>query len=183
MGTEKIAKTAKRAASAMSGKWGILNRLEAEHAEVSALMGKVLEASSQVQAAQKHYPTIRKNLLLHASAEEQVFYTACEAREELEISDLIPSSRAEHDEIERIIGELDATPMDSPHWIEQFKSLQRAVQEHVADEEDRLFERAKEAFEASALRDLDEQYVSTKDQLELSLAELPISHQEQPHIP
>lgn len=176
MGIEKITGKAKQAASAVSGKWGILNRLESEHSEVAALMDTVLDASSHVEAAQEHYPTIRKKLLVHTNAEAQVFYTACEDHDEL--ADLIPTSRSEHDEIERTLETLDRTPYDAPAWLEEFETLQQIFEQHVEDEEENLFEQAKETFDASELRDLDDDYVDAKDVLEDEIEELPAGRPE-----
>jgi hemerythrin superfamily protein len=172
MVTEKIKAAAQQAAAVLSGKAGILNTLEREHAEVSALMEKVLSASNPADSAEEHYPTIRKKLLLHARAEEDVLYAACEKRPET--ATMITNARDEHHEMERIFGELDRIPMDSQAWIEELRRLQQTVKHHVEQEENVLFARCQDAFENSELRDLDDEYKDAKTLVEGKITDAPM---------
>lgn len=174
MVTEKIKAAVHQAAAVLSGKAGILNTLEGEHAEVSALMEKVLTASNPTESAEEHYPTIRRKLLLHARAEQDVLYSACEKRPET--STMIANARNEHREMERLFGELDRMPVDSPAWLDEFRRLQQTVQQHVEQEENALFERCKEAFENSELRDLDDEYKDAKTLVEGKITDAPMQH-------
>lgn len=164
MVTEKITAAAKQVASILSGKAGILNTLEREHAEVSALMQKVLSANDPAETAEEHYPTIRRKLLMHARAEQDVLYTACEQRPET--ASMIPNSIGEHAELERLLAELDRLPVDSQTWLEEFRRLEQTVRHHVEQEENILFERCQEAFENDRLRELDSQYDDAKKLVE-----------------
>jgi hemerythrin superfamily protein len=172
MVTEKIKAAAHQAAAVLSGKAGILNTLEGEHAEVSALMERVLSASAPASSAEEHYPTIRKKLLLHARAEQDVLYSACEKRPET--STMIPNARDEHQEMERLLGELDRMPVDSQAWLEEFRRLQQTVLHHVEQEENVLFVRCKDAFEHSELRDLDDEYKDAKSLIEGKITDVPL---------
>ncbi len=169
--TEKLKAAAHQVAAILSGKAGILNTLEREHAEVSALMHKVLSASDPIAKAEEHYPTIRKQLLLHARAEQHVLYTACEKRSQT--SSMIPTSLGEHAELERTIGELDHLPVDSPAWLDELRRLEQTVRHHVEQEENLLFERCQDAFENHELRELDREYEDAKTLLEGKLTEAP----------
>lgn len=166
---EKIKSAAKKVSAAMRGDAGILNTLEGEHAEVSTLMEEVLSSDTPAKAAEKHYPTIRKKLLLHTRAEQRVLYAACEDHEDT--AEMIPDSKAEHQEIEDILQELDTMSLDAPAWIERFEVLQRTVAQHVADEENDLFPLCKDAFESSRLRDLDDAYTEAKREIEPQIGE------------
>jgi hemerythrin superfamily protein len=172
MVTEKIKAAAHQVAAVLSGKAGILNTLEREHAEVTALMHKVLSASNPTSSAEKHYPTIRRQLLIHARAEQEVLYTACEKRPE--VSTMIPSSIGEHAEVERLLGELDRTPVDSRAWMEEFRRLEQNVRHHVEQEENLLFERCQDAFENDQLRALDREYEAARKRVEDRLPNVPL---------
>jgi hemerythrin superfamily protein len=160
MVTEKIKAAAHQVAAILSGKAGILNTLEREHAEVSALMQKVLSANNPAATAEEHYPTIRRKLLLHARAEQDVLYAACEKRPET--ASMIPNAIGEHAELERLLGELDRLPVDTQAWLDEFRRLEQSVRHHVEQEENFLFERCQEAFENDQLRELDDQYDDVK---------------------
>lgn len=172
MVTEKIKAAAHQVAAVLSGKAGILNTLEREHAEVTALMQKVLSANNPTSSAEKHYPTIRRQLLMHARAEQEVLYTACEKRPET--STMIPSSLGEHAEVERLLGELDRIPVDSRAWMEEFRRLEQNVRHHVEQEENLLFERCQDAFENDQLRELDREYEAARKRVEGRLSNVPL---------
>lgn len=181
MVTEKIKAAAHQVAAILSGKAGILNTLEREHAEVSALMQKVLSAKDPAAAAEEHYPNIRKQLLLHARAEQGVLYTACERR--AQTSSMIPTSIGEHVEVERLLGELDRLPVDSHAWIDEFRRLEQNVRHHVEQEENLLFERCQDAFENHELRELDREYDDAKSLVEGKLTPAPMMRRSAPAHP
>ena len=172
MVTEKIKAAAHQVGAILSGKAGILNTLEREHAEVSALMQKVLSATDAPSKAEEHYPAIRKKLLMHARAEQDVLYAACEKR--AVTASMIPTSLGEHAELERMLGELDRLPVDSQAWLEEFRRLEQTVRHHVEQEENILFERCQEAFEGSELRDLDSEYDDAKALVEDKITDAPM---------
>jgi hemerythrin superfamily protein len=172
MVTEKIKAAAHQVAAVLSGKMGILNTLEREHAEVTALIQKVLSAGDPVATAERHYPTIRKKLLLHTRAEQEVLYAACEKR--AATSSMIPTSRGEHLELERLIGELDRTPVDSRVWLDEFRRFDQTLRHHVEQEESLLFERCQDAFENRELRELDGEYEDAKSRLEGKITDAPL---------
>ncbi|HUH05026.1 MAG TPA: hemerythrin domain-containing protein [Kofleriaceae bacterium] len=167
---EKIKGFARKIGATFEGEVGILRTLAGEHAEVSTLMDDILSSDSPESKAEKHYPTIRKKLLLHLRAEQHVLYSACERFDET--GEMIQDSRAEHREIEQLLGELDSMPVDAPAWMERFSILQRSVAEHVEDEEMVLFPRCKHQFESDQLRELDDDYKAAKDELEDTVGDI-----------
>jgi hemerythrin superfamily protein len=172
MVTEKIKAAAHQVAAILAGKAGILNTLEREHAEVSALMQKVLSANDPISTAEEHYPTIRRKLLLHARAEQAVLYSACEKR--AQTSSMMPISIGEHAELERLLGQLDRLPVDSQAWLEEFRRLEQTVRHHVEQEENLLFDRCQDAFDNQELRQLDKEYDDAKSLVENELTDAPM---------
>lgn len=167
---EKIKATATKIGATLKGDVGILKTLEGEHTEVSTLMDDILSSDSPESEAEKHYPTLRKKLLMHARAEQRVLYSACERFDDT--AEMIPDSRAEHQEIEQLLGELDSMPVDAPAWMERFSILQKTVAEHVEDEETVLFPRCKDDFESDQLRELDDDYKHAKDEIEATIGDI-----------
>src|SRR5262245_26259946 len=72
-------------------------------------------------------------LEVHAQLEEEIFYPAL--REVAPDDDVLDKSRAEHDEMRRLIGELRTLEPDNLIYDETFRTLMRTVLHHVADEE------------------------------------------------
>lgn len=172
MVTEKIKGAAKQVGSALKGRAGILNTLAKEHGEVSALMDKVLSASSMAKEAEDQYPKIRRKLLLHARAEQDVLYTECEKRPET--AQALGDAREEHQEIEQLIEQLDATDVGTSQWQELFRELDQVVQQHVEEEESRVFEACEDAFEDHELRDMDRRFEDAKSRYEQSIGDVSV---------
>ena len=135
-------------------------------------MQKVLSAKDPADTAEEHYPSIRKKLLMHARAEQDVLYTACEKR--AQTSSMIPTSLGEHAELERMISELDHLSVDSQAWLDEFRRLEQTVRHHVEQEENLLFERCQEAFENHELRELGREYDDAKTLVEGKLTAAPM---------
>lgn len=167
--TTRIKTAAKAAArkmgAALSGQPGILDTLAAEHGEVDALLGELTDHADQPMAERAElYAQLRRTLLLHAAAEELVFYPAC--REHPETRVLAAEAEDDHDQIEALIAELDGMAMDAPAWLETLEALRIVVDDHVEQEETHLFARSKDALGSEQLRDLDDLYRERKRVLE-----------------
>ena len=173
MTTEKIRGVAKQAKAILRGQFGILNTLQKEHEVVAALMDRVASANAskpdRLKAANKHYPTIRTELLSHARAEQRVFYEACLSRAETAV--LAGEFQSEHTQIENLLAELDASSPEDGAWFITFRTLQQEVEHHVHREENELFPLCKDAFDDKYLRGLDEHYRSLKSELGETFAE------------
>jgi len=181
MVTEKIKAAAKQAASALSGKAGILNTLEGEHAEVLALMKKILTASSPAKAAENHYSTLRRKLLVHTRAEQEVLYAACEGRPAT--ASALGDSRSQHRLVEQTVQELDRTPVDSPRWQDQLRRLHQLVKDHVEEEENVLFAQCEDSFENRELREFDRRYKDTRAAHDKAIVDVTLQRATATHAP
>jgi hemerythrin superfamily protein len=154
---------ARQAAAAITGEHGIFNRLKGEHQEVSMLMNRCASTDTSESGVMERvnlYEKVRAELLAHATAEEEVFYSALEQM--AETKDLALTSREQHDRVERILMELDSLAADEPAWIERFHALVHEVEAHVREEEDRLFPVAEKAISKQQARLLDERFHARK---------------------
>src|SRR5688572_17441972 len=154
---------ARQAAAALAGERGIFNRLKGEHQEVSMLLKRCAATDTSEGGIKERidlYEKVRAELLAHATAEEEVFYSALEQIAETKA--LAVSSREQHDHVERILMELDSLAVFEPSWIERFNALVQEVEAHVRDEEDRLFPIAEKAITKQQARTLDERYHARK---------------------
>ena len=170
-GTSKMKGVAKKMGAALSGDAGILKTLEGEHAEVSSLMKKVIDAGEHgIETRLELFPEIRKKLLVHAKGEELEFYPVC--REHPDTRELATESIDDHKEVERLIVQLDNLPIDAPAWLETLETLRDEVEEHVELEENELFPQAKQALGKDRLRELDGAYKRRKETLEQRVADI-----------
>jgi hemerythrin superfamily protein len=154
---------AMQAAAALTGERGIFTRLKGEHQEVAMLMKRCAstpDGDASVNERVDLYEKIRAELLAHATAEEEVFYSALEQIPETK--ELAIKSREQHDHVERILMELDSLPANEPIWLERFNALVEEVESHVHEEEETLFPVAERAVTKQQARTLDERYHARK---------------------
>lgn len=159
---ELIAKSkgaVKQVASALKGQWGIYATLAKEHGEVSSLLKQALKASSDLER-ESLIAKIRVELLSHTNAEEHSVYQRLARLDGT--SDRIERSKAEHDEIERLLEEVSELETRSSEQTEALEALREAVENHVYDEENKLFPRAQRVFTDEQERALDDEFKRLK---------------------
>lgn len=157
----KAAGTAKGIAKALEGYPGIFHHLAGEHAEVSALMKRVASSSEDSSVREELFPEIRKNLLAHAHAEEEEFYSAL--RNYPEVEPIVSRCLDEHHKVEEYLGELESGNKATKTWGELFGRMMRAVETHVEREEKELFPKARELLTEDRAREMEERYQNAEE--------------------
>ncbi|MBU2929482.1 hemerythrin domain-containing protein [Winogradskyella psychrotolerans] len=108
------------------------------------LLDKLVETSGDTKTRSDLFKELRKELTIHANAEERHFYKP-----------LIPSDMmqdharhgiAEHHEIDELIEKLEETEMDSSAWLKVAKDLKHKVEHHLEDEEHSFFQLSGKVF-------------------------------------
>jgi iron-sulfur cluster repair protein YtfE (RIC family) len=151
----KAVDKARQAAAVFTGERGIFTRLKGEHREVAVLMEHCAATPTM-----ELYERVRAELLAHATAEEEVFYSALE---QIPVTkELAIKSREQHDHIERILMELDPLTAGEPLWLERFNELVSEVEAHVQEEEDALFPMAEQVLTKPQHKILEERYIARK---------------------
>ncbi len=151
----KAVGAAKAASAAVAGYRGIFRTLKREHGEVSVLMMRIAtERNGAVRA--DLFPLIARELLGHAHAEDAELYTILADHESTR--GMVMQLEADHERIEMLIAELFALPMHSSGWLIRFRELQRVVQEHVDQEENQVFPRARHIISPELAEEIDHRY-------------------------
>ena len=151
----KAVGAAKAASAALAGYRGIFRTLKREHGEVSVLMMRIAtERDGAARAAL--FPVIVRELLGHARAEDAEFYSVLADHESTR--GMVVQLEADHERIEMLVAELSAMPMKSAGWLVRFRELQRAVQEHVDQEENQVFPRARHILSPELAEEIDHRY-------------------------
>ena len=145
-----------RAASAtLAGYRGIFRTLKREHGEVSVLMMRIATEREGADRAQL-FPLIVRELLAHAQAEDAEFYTILADHESTR--GMVMQLEADHERIEMLLDELATIPTNASGWLLRFRELQRAVQEHVDQEENQVFPRARHILSPEMAEEIDHRY-------------------------
>ena len=146
---------AKAASATVAGYRGIFRTLKREHGEVSVLMMRIA-TDRDGSARAELFPMVVRELLAHAQAEDAEFYTVLADHEATR--EMVLQLEADHERIETMLGELAAMPMSSSGWLIRFRDLQRAVQEHVDQEENQVFPRARHILSNELADEIDHRY-------------------------
>ncbi|MDN3492348.1 hemerythrin domain-containing protein [Winogradskyella bathintestinalis] len=116
----------------------IYEAIRRDHDIQRDLLDKLVDTSGDTKERTHLFKELRKELTLHANAEERHFYKP-----------LIPTDMmqeharhgiAEHHEIDELIEQLEKTDMDSSAWLKIAKNLKHKVEHHLEDEELTFFQ-------------------------------------------
>jgi hemerythrin superfamily protein len=107
----------------------ILTLLKKDHDEVKDLLARIEKASRAKKVAL--FEKLKTDLLAHAHAEQDVFYTALEEHEEA--LDLALEAEVEHEVVERLIEEIDAIDIETQEgrWTASVTVLGELIEHHV----------------------------------------------------
>ena len=118
-----------------------------------------LEAASGKQKLSV-FEQIKAELDLHAHIEEKIFYPALE--KPAETHDLTLEAYEEHAMVKKLLRELSGARTASEEWQAQAKVLQEAVEHHVDEEENELFDKADDALSEEEIEELGERLEAEK---------------------
>ena len=84
---------------------------------------------------------ICSELKVHAQIEEEIFYPAL--RQQIDEPQLLDEAEAEHQEAKEMIARIEAMPTADAAMDELVAELNRAIENHVKEERDELFPKAR----------------------------------------
>lgn len=86
---------------------------------------------------------ICRELTVHAQLEEEIFYPAL--RDVVDVPELLEEAQAEHQQAKELIARIEALPDGDAATDDLVSQLARAVENHVKEERDLLFPKARAA--------------------------------------
>lgn len=120
--------------------------LKQDHQKAKRLFDRIAETSGGSKAPRARlFAELKHELDLHTEVEEKHFYPAL--RNQDEAKDLIEEALDEHDEIRKILIELDRADKEEESWIDRVLELQDDVEAHIEEEETEIFPVAQKLLE------------------------------------
>ncbi|WP_299110517.1 hemerythrin domain-containing protein [uncultured Winogradskyella sp.] len=116
----------------------IYEAIRNDHDIQRELLEKLVKTSGDTDKRHQIFSNLKKELDLHANAEERHFYKPL-----IPIDMMQEHARhgiAEHHEIDELIEQLEKTEMDSSAWLKIAKDLKHKVEHHLEDEEHTFFQ-------------------------------------------
>jgi hemerythrin superfamily protein len=141
------------ASASTIGTGDALDQLQRDHRKVEALFAR---AALEPAHRRETIAQIAQELSTHADLEEAVVYPAIEAALGAGAS-LLAHSEAEHDEMRALLDRLAGARDDDDADLDDLRSLQLLVQQHVAVEEGEVFPAYRQMATAADLERLDQE--------------------------
>ena len=138
----------------------IYNRLKEDHAAQREMCETIANTHSGSQNRADLWQKIKVELEAHAAAEEQVFYS--ELMEKPDGTDQSRHSVHEHQEMTKLITELDAMDQNADVWLKKFETLKHKVIHHVDEEEADMFPLARKLVGADKANAMAEDFEKRK---------------------
>lgn len=123
------------------------------------LCDKIAKTSGASEERKKLWIDLKKELEVHAVAEERFFYSPLIDTDKMQED--ARHGMAEHHEMDELIEELDDTDMSSPHWSATIDKLIEKVKHHLKDEEEDFFKKAKGIYTEEEANSLSKSYEET----------------------
>lgn len=129
-----------------------------QHREVDAMLSQLAQAQD-ADLRVRLLPVLEQQLLAHAKAEEETFYTKlAQAGERGEAK----HAQREHRDIETALSELAALDADDPRFEPALERLTKTVQHHVEEEEGDVFAAAERTIDPDVLDQITAEFVESR---------------------
>ncbi len=140
----------------------IIELLKTDHREVSSFITELEGAGEEGAAASvETFRKLKNSLTLHARIEEEIFYPALEGFDATE--NLVEEAYQEHDEVKQLLEDMsDLTPGEE-EFQDLLAQLKNSIDEHVEEEENRLFPQAEELLGEDALNAMGDEMRQIKE--------------------
>jgi hemerythrin-like domain-containing protein len=140
----------------------IYDSLKKDHSDVKSLLARLVQA---VSAPEKHdlVATLRHEFVLHARAEQKIFYDTLKAIPETE--DLAYEGEEEHELIEALLLELEEIDPETDGWQIKAMGVRETVEHHFEHEEGNLFEHARQVLGPEEAQMMAEAFRSLKQSI------------------
>jgi hemerythrin superfamily protein len=122
----------------------VLKVLKKDHLTVKSLYSKFDRTGrSSVEKRGELFEQIRRELLIHAQAEQEIFYPMIKAFDD-KGRYLIVDAQAEHREIDQVLMQITRLRVQDPRFSEKMETLMDLVDHHFEEEEGQIFQFAEE---------------------------------------
>jgi len=145
----------------------IFARIKTDHDTIRGLLDKTEKANGSGRAV---FEELQRELWAHSKVEEGVFYASLKKAKEAK-SETVEGLN-EHHLINGLLDELNAMKTTDSGWKEKLQVLGELVRHHLDEEEEELFEEAKEALDKDRAAELGSAYAERKTHIMAGLAPL-----------
>ncbi|HET7306823.1 MAG TPA: hemerythrin domain-containing protein [Gammaproteobacteria bacterium] len=141
----------------------IYEALRRDHDEVSVLFEALFDTdATAVERRRDAFKRLRRILRAHSSAEQTLFYPLLKDHEQTH--DLVEHAAGRYGKMNKLLGEMATMNHRADAWMEKCRALHKGVEEHVDEEENRIFPQARHILSGEQARQLGAQ-IAEQEQL------------------
>jgi Hemerythrin HHE cation binding domain len=139
-----------------------LTLLKRDHDKVKKLLAE-LESTTErgVKTRSELFATIKGELTVHETIEEEIFYPAL--MEMAKTRDITLEGYEEHHVVDLLMGELEDLDVTDETWGAKAKVMQENIEHHIDEEEGEMFEKTRQVFDEAELSELGERMAARKE--------------------
>jgi hemerythrin superfamily protein len=139
----------------------IYEKITQDHETHTDLLNKLAETSGDSKERELLWNRFYYDVKAHAAAEEETFYAKL-----IETKDGQPDARHsihEHHKLEKVMEELHEMEFANPAWLKKFKELKHNYLHHMEEEENEVFDKAKQQIGGDTESKIGDKFESRKD--------------------
>ena len=139
--------------------------LKEDHKKVSGIFQQLEPTTERaLKTREELFTKLKQELDIHTQIEETIFYPAI--KDAHETREITLEGFEEHHVVKMLLGELEAMPVDTEEWAAKLKVLQENVEHHVEEEEEEMFQKARQVLSEEEINTLGAQMEEMKKRLQ-----------------
>ena len=139
--------------------------LKEDHQKVSGIFQQLEPTTERAEKTRTElFAKLLEELDIHAKIEETIFYPSI--KQAAETREIVLEGFEEHHVIKMLLSELESLPVDTEQWTAKLKVLQENVEHHVEEEEQEMFQKARQVLSEDDINRLGAEMEQMKKQLE-----------------
>jgi len=141
-----------------------LTLLTQDHDQVKTLLTKLDKTTERAEKGRERgLATLKTQLQAHETVEEEIFYPAL--KRFAQAKDVVLEAYEEHDVVDTIMKELEATSYEDEAWTAKFTVMKENLEHHIEEEEGEMFDQARQVMSDDELAELGEEMAARKEAL------------------
>jgi hemerythrin-like domain-containing protein len=138
--------------------------LKEDHDKVKKILEDLDTTTDRgVKTREELFTKIKRELEVHESIEEEIFYPAL--KEHPKAKDLVLEAYEEHHVVDVVMGEIADLPFDDETWGAKCTVMKENVEHHIEEEEYEMFKQARQVFSKEELEELGARMQARKEAL------------------
>jgi len=130
-----------------------IRMLKTDHDKVKELLERLEKTTERGEKTrQELFATIKGELTVHETIEEEIFYPAL--KEHPKAKELVLEAYEEHHVVDTVMAELEALDVTDETWGAKATVMKENVEHHIEKEKREMFTQARRVFDASELEEL-----------------------------